>query len=193
MHWDIHTRDEAISTQDLVKESAAEGASQGYVLHALRQNSGYGRYGREWISLEGNLFFSLILRPACDARLIEQMSMVVGVALAEAMRPYLTDAKVMRLKAPNDVLLDGRKVAGILIESSLSAAGQVEWIVVGLGVNIAAAPPESPFSALNEFSAKPVEIDRFRDDFLEKLAERYSDWQGGGFEGIRAQWEAFLQ
>ena len=184
--WRIEVLAETPSTQDLVKARGEHGTGEGLCIQTLSQNAGYGRHGRAWIGLDGNLFLSFILRPDCPAEDAGQVALVVGEALAESIREFVKSPDLVSLKWPNDVLLDGQKCAGILIESSLKA-GRVEWLAVGVGVNIAAAP-EGPFTALVAHSDRAVDLSAFRDRFLSAMANSYSRWQTDGFEVIRAHW-----
>lgn len=185
--WDLEVLEEASSTQDLVKARADQGAHEGLCIQALTQSGGYGRHGRNWIGLPGNLFLSFVLRPGCQADEAGPMSLVVGEALAASIRPMLNDPAILTLKWPNDVLLAGEKCAGILIESSLKGEA-VEWLAVGIGVNVASAP-DGPFTALSAHCAEMPEVAAFRDQFLANMALAYSRWQKDGIEAIRAEWQ----
>ncbi|MEM7650979.1 MAG: biotin--[acetyl-CoA-carboxylase] ligase, partial [Pseudomonadota bacterium] len=171
--WDIEVFSEINSTQDVCKARAMEGGAEGSVIQALSQTQGKGRHGREWVSAAGNLAFSFILRPHCDVSHIGQLSILVGVALAK------TIGAKAQLKWPNDILVEGQKCAGILIDSDLS--GQIiNWLVVGLGVNTSSAP-EGAY-ALQE------ERDQFLQDVLAQISELYEDYKRNGFEDIRQYW-----
>lgn len=187
LSWDIEVLEATSSTQDLIKQRAADGAAEGTLIHTLSQTGGYGRHGRPWVGLDGNLFLSFLLRPACAAEQAGQMALVVGEALAETIRGFIDVPEQVSLKWPNDVLIAGQKCAGILIESSL-AGERVEWLAVGVGVNLAAAP-EGPFTSLSAHSGHALEIMAFRDKFLSRMADSYSRWQKDGFEAIRAHWK----
>jgi BirA family biotin operon repressor/biotin-[acetyl-CoA-carboxylase] ligase len=105
------------STNDEAKRLAREeGAVHGTLVWAMRQEAGKGRRGRTWVSPEGNVYASLILRPECATATAAQLSFVAAGALADALQPLLPEA-VCCCKWPNDVLIDDRKVAGILLES----------------------------------------------------------------------------
>lgn len=175
LDWDIEVFEDIPSTQDICKTRAQEGGAEGFVAQALIQSAGKGRRQREWVSGEGNLTFSFILRPRCDLQSIGQISILIGVALAKTIG---VDA---RLKWPNDVLLSDGKCAGILIESELDGEG-VNWLVVGVGVNTANAPDIG--AVLN------VERDQFLQALLVNIASSYQRWQDEGFEGIREEWLA---
>jgi BirA family biotin operon repressor/biotin-[acetyl-CoA-carboxylase] ligase len=187
--WTIQTPESVHSTQDPVKELAENGIAEGAAVHALTQTGGRGRHGRSWVSEHGNLYLSVLLRPLCPARQIGQLSILIAVALADTIRAELARQGGLMLKWPNDILLDGRKCAGILIETGLSDDGMIAHAVLGVGVNITHAPPKIG-AFLNEYSLSPVDIERFRDRFLENLGRTYTSWKEQGFEDIRRRWLA---
>ena len=124
------------STSDRLKEKAREGAPEWAAVLADEQTGGRGRHGRAWASPPGGLYLSVLLRPRfAPASLIP---LAAGVAVVEALGERGVTAE---LKWPNDVLAGGRKIAGILAEASSSSSG-LEWVVLGLGVNLV-APPEA--------------------------------------------------
>ena len=177
IHWDIQTYDTLSSTQDFCKDLAAQGAEEGVVVQAFSQSRGRGRMGREWVSGEGNLTVSLLLKPDCEAQNVGQLSILVGVALAQAAKK-LSEGDI-KLKWPNDLFLDGGKCAGILIDSALKAE-RLEWLVVGVGVNTASCPKNA--------ARLGVERDMFLEAFLDRISVLYGDWQKDGFETIRKKW-----
>lgn len=133
--------------------------------------------GREWVSGEGNLTVSLLLRPNCEAQKVGQLSILVGVALAQAAQK-LGEGEI-KLKWPNDVFFEGKKCAGILIDSELQAE-KVKWLVVGIGVNTASCPENA--------ACLGVERDMFLEVLLDYISVHYADWQKDGFETIRQKW-----
>jgi BirA family biotin operon repressor/biotin-[acetyl-CoA-carboxylase] ligase len=133
------------STSDLAKLAAKEGAPHGATWVADVQTAGRGRQGRAWIAAPGEaLLFSVILRVPCAPARLPPLSLVVGLAVRDAVARAAPEALV-RIKWPNDVVVgEARlKVAGVLVEASLSGTS-VEAIVVGVGVNVhtRAFPPE---------------------------------------------------
>jgi len=162
-------------------ELAEEGLPEGTVVQCLEQTKGHGRYGREWVSPLGNLYMSILLRPDCPVAKAGQLSFVAAVALSAAMDDVLEDGHRKTLKWPNDILINGKKVSGIIIEK------QNEAYVLGIGVNILGAPEEATFlKALagdNRLAIHP-----FRDRTLEKLGFYYEQWQTEGFASIRNLW-----
>jgi BirA family biotin operon repressor/biotin-[acetyl-CoA-carboxylase] ligase len=129
------------STSDHLKQRARAGAAAWTVVLADAQTAGRGRQGRRWASPPGNLYLSLLLRPAPPASRWSVLPLAAGVAVAEALAAEGLDT---RLKWPNDVLVaGGRKVGGILAEAA-SSAGGLESVVVGVGINVAVPPPGLP-------------------------------------------------
>jgi BirA family biotin operon repressor/biotin-[acetyl-CoA-carboxylase] ligase len=119
------------STNDLLKERARSGAPAWSVAIADRQNAGRGRRGNAWASLEGNLHLSLLLPVPSDAAALTLIPLVAGLAVAEAVEEQGAPA---RLKWPNDVLLGGRKLAGVLCELAVDSDGHAT-LVIGVGIN----------------------------------------------------------
>lgn len=171
------------STNDHAKLLARDGAAEGTIVHAARQTAGRGRQGNTWESAEGNLFMSLILRPQLPAPLVGQLSFLVAVALAETVRDILPAAPVA-LKWPNDVLLAGRKMAGILLETEASGH-RPAWVVAGIGVNVKSAPENA--ASLAGYGAEITAA-----EVMQKLAAKimalYALWKDKGFAPVRAAW-----
>lgn len=186
MDWKIHTFSKLPSTQDYIKELAEQDFPEGEVIQCLIQTKGRGRHGNEWVSPMGNLYMSVLLRPECSADKAGQLSFVAAVALSAAIGEYLDETHTKSLKWPNDILIDGKKVAGILLESELKD-GKVDSLALGMGVNIMVAPEGSV--ALNDITGDTqVAIHPFRDKVLGHLAACYKQWQEEGFTPIREKW-----
>jgi BirA family biotin operon repressor/biotin-[acetyl-CoA-carboxylase] ligase len=169
------------STNDHAKGLARCGAAEGTVVWAQEQTAGRGRQGNSWVSNRGNLFMSMVLQPGKQPVEAGQISFVAAVALAETLKELLPASVLVALKWPNDVLLQGKKSAGILIES------EEGFIIVGIGVNVAHAPEGA--GSLQSFG---VAVDAGL--VLEKLAARlmslYGLWRQQGFGRIRDSWLA---
>lgn len=186
MEFNVHTYSHLPSTQDYIKDLAAEDFPEGEVIQCLVQTKGRGRHGNEWISPMGNLYMSILLRPNCPADQAGQISFVAAVALSAAIDEYLDEKYTKTLKWPNDILIDGKKCAGILLESELKN-GKVESLALGMGVNIMAAP-EGAVGLNNVTWDIQVPIHPFRDRVLHHLNENYAQWQKEGFAPIREKW-----
>lgn len=172
------------STSDEAKRLAHEGVSAGLWVVAEEQTKGRGRHGRNWVSGEGNLYASLLLYPACDLSHIPELSFVAAVAVAGACRHFCPDATIT-CKWPNDILIGGKKAAGILLESESSGNPQKPWVVIGIGINVVSAPEgvDYPAAALGNFEAGQVfEV------LALKMAEALVRWGKDGFGPIRTLW-----
>jgi BirA family biotin operon repressor/biotin-[acetyl-CoA-carboxylase] ligase len=163
---------------------------------ARRQTAARGRRGRAWASPEGNFAASLVMQPDGAPGQAALRSFVAALALAEALETVIGPGAVLSLKWPNDVLLNGGKVAGILLESA-GSGGQVGHLIVGIGVNLAEAPPREtvepgavpPVSVPGETGVRIAP-----EDFLAYLAaafaRREAQFVTYGFGPIRTAWLA---
>jgi BirA family biotin operon repressor/biotin-[acetyl-CoA-carboxylase] ligase len=190
INWNIEVFDTLPSTQDVAMARAEEGAPEGTVIQSMLQSMGRGRHGNTWQSPLGNLYMSLLLRPMCKPDLAGQISFIIGLALSAAMDPYVPAPHKKTLKWPNDILIDGKKCAGILLESQMSPAGLAESLVVGMGINIHAAP--EGFAGLQAIAGpeKRLAVHRFRDEVLVHIANYYDGWKAAGFDPARRDWLA---
>lgn len=172
----------------------ASGAIPPYLVIAEQQTAGRGRRGRSWASPFGeNLYYSLVLRITGGMRQLEGLSLVVGLALLEALR----DAGISEggLKWPNDLLVDGRKIAGILLELAGDPA-DVCHVVIGIGVNInmrmapASQVIDQPWTSLRQVLGEQVDRNQFVAGLNRQLEHYLQLHQQHGFASLRAQWEA---
>ena len=130
------------STNDAVMAAGRAGKAEGLTILADRQTAGRGRRGRPWASPAGvGLYTSVLLRPQQSPARLPLLTLVAGLGVAEAIEEIAGVAA--RLKWPNDVLVEGRKVAGILAETA-SADGEVGYVVIGIGINVNRAPQDLP-------------------------------------------------
>ncbi|PSQ97068.1 MAG: biotin--[acetyl-CoA-carboxylase] ligase [Bacteroidetes bacterium SW_9_63_38] len=124
------------STNTAAAEWARKGAEEGSVVVTEYQSEGRGRHGRTWDAEKGtNLMFSVVLCPTLEADRLSLITVASSVAVAEAIDAFMTGHEAA-LKWPNDVLLEGRKTCGMLLESSLSGAQNAEVVVLGVGLNV---------------------------------------------------------
>jgi BirA family biotin operon repressor/biotin-[acetyl-CoA-carboxylase] ligase len=138
----LHVLDETTSTNDEAKRAAKLGAPHGSTWVAEAQSAGRGRQGRPWISPRGeNLLFSVLARVTCPPARLPQLALVAGLAVQHAAEKALGAAP--KIKWPNDVVVDDKKLAGVLVESILSGS-RVEAVVIGVGLNVHTRdfPPE---------------------------------------------------
>lgn len=160
---------------------------EGMVVQAFEQIKGQGRHGRPWISEKGNLYLSFLLRPDCHARNVTQLSLVTAIAVAETVQTYMERPDLMTLKWPNDVLIEGEKCAGILLETELNENGAVKWLAVGVGLNIN-NPPLGMGVGLQDYSEQILDIINVRNQFLRNMANAYRLWNIEKFSIIRQKW-----
>jgi len=191
---DVVWRSEIDSTQRLARERARAGAAEGTVVIAEAQTSGRGRLGRTWHSPAGmNVYATIVLRPPRPPGVVPQLALVAGLAVADAVRSVTrADARV---KWPNDVLVGGRKIAGVLTEME-GEADRVRFVLVGIGVNVnadpATFPPEIAYSAtsLRAVVGSPVDRAALTGALLAAMEARYGRYLAGGFTAIRPAFDA---
>ncbi len=176
------------STNDEAKRLARSGAADGTVVWARTQTAGRGRRERIWNSEPGNLFCSVLVDPGCPPAQAMQLSFVAAVALADIVEARVPRGTPVECKWPNDVLINGRKAAGILLE--LVAGHHGGRLVVGIGVNAAHAPDIAGVAATSLAAEGCSETDPGR--LLEGLCRRFAHWRGrwsgSGFAPVRAAW-----
>ena len=178
------------STNDEARRLAHDGAPEGTLVWALEQTAGRGRRGRVWVSPRDNLYASLILRPDCLVSQAVQLGFVTALAVGAALRTTLPCLERLTYKWPNDVLINGRKIAGILLESEVSAAGRLGSLIIGVGVNLIASPQDTEFPATSVVEEglgvvpSEVMLEQFAHDF-----QSWNDrWRAEGFASVRAAW-----
>lgn len=182
------------STNRLAAELARNGTEEGTTVVAEQQSAGRGRLGRTWVSPASvNLYMSTVLRPRIPPLEVPRLTLVAGLAVAEAIRDSGADFRP-QIKWPNDVLLDGRKVAGVLTELE-AEADRVRFVVVGIGVNLNATgadfPPELKSKATSLALVGGAAIDRaaFTGRLLTRLDGAYAAFLEGGFAALRHRYE----
>jgi BirA family biotin operon repressor/biotin-[acetyl-CoA-carboxylase] ligase len=156
------------STMDEVEQRARTGVPEGLVVVADHQTAGRGRAGRSWTAAPGtSLLCSFLLRPPLPPDRISTLPLIAGVAVAEAIEDCVPVS--CQLKWPNDVWIDGRKVAGVLMTAT-SFAGVVGRVVLGVGINLTAPVEELPAGATSVLAASGKAVERLR--LLERLTAR---------------------
>jgi BirA family biotin operon repressor/biotin-[acetyl-CoA-carboxylase] ligase len=173
------------STNEEARRQAEAGEWGPRWILALRQSAGRGRRGRAWVSPEGNLATTLLLRPGASQAVSGQLSFAAALATAEMASHFAPDAAIA-VKWPNDVLADGRKLAGILLE------GGNGWLAIGIGVNLAAHPEgtEFPATSLAQLGIAPPSPEQALTVLAARFAHWYDLWMQSGFESLRAAWLA---
>ncbi len=184
--------EEIDSTNEEAKRCAAAGAPAGTLIWAKAQSAGRGRRGRSWVSVPGNLYMSLLLRPERGAGHAAQLGFAAALAVGEAILPLLPPAAALAYKWPNDVLVGGRKVSGILLESQASAEGRLDWLAVGMGVNVASFPAASeyPATSLADAGAAAADLEALLAAVAARFLFWYERWLREGFAPLRQAWLA---
>lgn len=191
-HIPIIDLDEIDSTNTEAMRRVARGERGPLWITAKVQTAGKGRSGRAWVSESGNLYASLIVALDCLPAVAHHLSFVAGVAVADAIRAEAAPDALpgLRLKWPNDVLLDGGKLSGMLLESASDPRTGQLVAVFGIGINIA-APPADLGRAVASLAASGIATDRMK--LLHRLSDTIRHWlavwnRGSGFESVRSAW-----
>ncbi|HTJ91100.1 MAG TPA: biotin--[acetyl-CoA-carboxylase] ligase [Acidocella sp.] len=182
--WRLERHDELGSTSDECVARAKAGAAAGLAVQARRQLAGRGSRGRAWTAPEGNLNLSVLLRPGRPAAAAGLFSLLAGIAVAEALAPRSQTAPM--LKWPNDVLLDGAKLAGILIDA-MPDGERLDWLVIGIGVNLAVAPE---IAGRRTTSLRAHGGNLSADDAADAILAGLSAWHDAPGARIREAWLA---
>ena len=185
------------STNDDALQAARSGDPGQLWITAAEQLAGRGRHGRQWSSPQGNLYASLLLIDPCDVASAPQLGFVAGLALHEAVEAVTgLGAPRLALKWPNDLLLDGAKVSGLLLEGHRLQPGGALAVVIGFGVNVSFAPSGTPYPAT---SLQQVRADLTRAEVFRALSsafdKAFAAWRGSArtkasdpFGAIRRLW-----
>lgn len=186
------------STNRQAQALAAQGAAHGTAVIAEAQSAGRGRLGRAFFSPpRSNLYVSFVLHPSGSAATLGTLPLAAGVALAETVAAEIGDAMRVELKWPNDVLVDGKKVSGILLERGSASADAA--VVLGIGVNLNVDPATFPdefrarASSLSARAGRPIDRARFARSLFEHLEAALDAHAAGGFEALRARFDSLFR
>ena len=188
----IHYFAEIASTSDVAKDLATLGAKEGTIVIAEVQTCGRGRLGRDWLSPKGGIWLSIVLRPEIKAKDTFKITFLTAVAVAKTIR------KMFKLNAeiewPNDVLVNGKKVCGILTETSIRGE-TADFVIVGVGVNTnfdVALFPEHLKNTVTTLAAeikKEVDREKILHNLLEELDVYYRMFKENKFDSILEEWK----
>ena len=186
----LHYFDEVNSTNEKADKLAAN-VEEGTVIIAEKQKKGIGRFGREWISPKGGVCVSVILKPKISPIDASKMTLIAGIAVAKVIRKLGLDAK---LKWPNDVLIHGKKVGGILTSIN-TKEGKIDYIIVGVGINvnidISTFPKElqEGTTSLKEELKKEVSMEKIIEDILYEVEINYETSKERKFTFLLNEWK----
>lgn len=179
--------EEVDSTNEEARRRAADGEPGPLWITAVRQVQGKGRRGRVWLAPPGNLSATLLLRPGLPAGRCAQLSFVAALATADMLARHVPG---IALKWPNDVLVAGKKIAGILLESETGSDGTAAWLAIGIGVNLKAYPEDTdlPATAVAALGAPAPSPQDALLDLADAFAKWYEAWREAGFAPVREGW-----
>lgn len=191
---DIRVFKETASTNDTIEKLARDGASEGAVVFAESQTRGRGRLGRSWVSPAGKgLWFSVLLRPKLRPQEITRLTVAAATSIRRAIR-RVTELEV-EIKWPNDLLVDGCKVAGILTEMS-AETDQVRYVILGVGIDVNQTSKDFPrelsgiAGSLRLASGSLVDRAALATRVLQELDEDYARICNGRFGEVAEEWES---
>ncbi|MHB9145315.1 MAG: biotin--[acetyl-CoA-carboxylase] ligase [Symbiobacteriia bacterium] len=179
------------STNDRAKALGVEGAPQGATVIAWQQTLGRGRLGRDWVSPPGGLWLSVLLRPPLAPAEVSPLTLVAAVAVAEAIEQV--SGLHPGIKWPNDLLVGGRKVCGVLTELA-AEADRVSYVVLGIGINANLTKEQLPNQAATQptslllATGKPVSLPNLAAAVLDRLEKWYGRFLQAGFAPVRRRW-----
>jgi len=191
---DLRVFEQTTSTNDVVEKLARDGVREGVVVFAESQTQGRGRLGRKWVSpAHQGLWFSILLRPDFRPQLATQLTVASATALRRAIE--LQTGLAPEIKWPNDILLGGKKLAGILTELS-AELDRVRYVILGIGVDVnltAAAFPadlRKTATSLRIETGRPVSRAELAVHILRELDRDYARVCAGQFTRVADEWEA---
>ena len=181
------------STNEEAKLLARRGeieAPDGTLIWAREQTRGRGRLGRNWSSPPGNLYTSLILRPDVALTQMSELSFVGALAVYDALGSLCEPGHQVHLKWPNDILLNEKKVAGILLDTeNTGKTDGIDWVVLGMGLNVGWHPEDTDYPATSlRFEQWPTTIEQALEAYTRSFLNWTNRWLDDGFKPIRKSW-----
>lgn len=189
--YNLHIFNDIDSTNAEAKRLAQLGVEDDYVIWAYQQSKGRGRYGREWQSLTGNLFMSILMDSTDFQERQAQFTYITSLAVYDAINLAAKRDKLalnIKLKWPNDIQIDGEKVSGILLETL--KVGSLNKLIIGIGVNLTKSPTGLVYSTTNlrNKGLKSLSLDYLLDMIMSSFDFYYKKWHFHGFNDIRDIW-----
>jgi len=159
-------------------------------LSADNQTDGYGRRNAKWFSYKGNIHLSILVKPKCSINEVNQLSFMTSITLGDTLKKIKSNINI-KYKWPNDILLNKKKIAGVILETSSFVNKKIKWVIIGIGLNIKKSPnlntKEFKITSLNKEKIY-VRKDDFIDLFLQRFFRNYEFWKKKGFNFIKKNW-----
>ena len=178
------------STNDIAKKEAIKGSLEGSSYLSYSQTNGRGRNKNKWDSLEGNLFLSSIFRPKKNKIEWHQLSLLIGYSILETLIDFGIDINLIELKWPNDVLVDNKKISGVLLEAFDN------FIIVGIGLNILKTPKNEikwKTTKLSDHVKNKMSLEQISYKILNKVFNNYFIWQEEGFSHFKNKINQYIR
>lgn len=184
--------DEVDSTMFEAERQIEIGTTTPLVISARSQTGGHGRFGRSWVSTPGNLYWTAVVRKKPSWPKDFGVTFASGLAVRDSLLHFGVNAERIKIKWPNDTLVDGRKISGVLARASTVRA--MDYIVIGIGINVKHHPETAiyPATDLNTAGVFDVTVENLRDQLTKSFFARLSEWEIGGFTAIRADYYSVL-
>jgi BirA family biotin operon repressor/biotin-[acetyl-CoA-carboxylase] ligase len=180
------------STNEVAGDLARVGTQGPVWIVAGQQSAGRGRRGREWLSRSGNLYASLLFRPSLKPADLAALPYIAALAVRDTFISLGADPADVACKWPNDVLIDGRKASGILIESSARSANALDFVIVGIGMNLIHAPDADaaifPAASLKQVTGREVTVRDALEALSQHIYVRLDNWIVANISSVVAEW-----
>jgi len=186
----LKTLTTCLSTNDIALEGAKAGFDEGSSYLSYLQTKGRGRNDNKWTSLEGNLFLSTIIRPKQEKKYWQQLSLIVGISIIELLVKFGINQKLIELKWPNDILVNNKKISGILLESS------DDFIVAGVGLNVKKSPEiedKWETTKVSDYIDLKMSLQEIAYEVLNQFFFNYKIWNENGFIFFKDKINSFLK
>ncbi len=189
--YDLRAFDVLDSTNAECRRMADGGYGGNVWIIAGEQSAGRGRRGREWISRSGNLFASLLYGIDCDLGTASQLSFVTALAVRDAVADILQSNEMVTCKWPNDILVRGKKISGILLETAGKGSETPSHVIIGIGINVQHHPEDSQYPAtnLNDENGSKIDAELVMERLMGSMAHWILCWKDHGFALIRKAWK----
>ncbi|WP_353270260.1 biotin--[acetyl-CoA-carboxylase] ligase [Wolbachia endosymbiont (group A) of Myopa testacea] len=177
----IHHYKEVSSTNEEALDLIERGISNETIIIADKQTEGRGRTGKSWISPEGNLYVSLIINQETDVSKLTELTFVTALAVGNTLLSFMNDSNI-QYKWPNDVLVDSKKISGILLERKSNS----NWLIIGIGINVNHAPlPGTTCISNYDESVSNMDLSK---ELIINFNKLRKQWLFDGFYAIREMW-----